>query len=96
MNLREFNALEIGDQVENAMTNGKGTVSEVTEPRSGRVVRVKWGPVSSMAVGPEFSYSVRSTVEFSYPVQSTAWMHWSKVDAGITAEQAEDASKRAT
>lgn len=64
MNLAEFNTLAVGDEVENAMTNGKGAVSVVALPRSGRIVSVKWGP---------------SGVEFSYPVHSTAWFHWNKV-----------------
>lgn len=106
MNLREFNTLAVGDQVENAMTNGKGTVSKAVDPRSGRVVGVRWS-------------GLNSGVEFSYAVHSTAWMHWNKVvqhasdcalhngpalpvgpcdcgAEGITAQQAEDASKRAT
>lgn len=70
MNLREFNALKVGDEVENAMTNGAGTVSAVYEPRSGRVVSVKWGGRPQR---------LNSGVEFSYSVQSTAWMHWNKV-----------------
>lgn len=104
MNLREFNTLAVGDQVENAMTNGKGTVSKVTGTRTGRAVSVKWGD---------------GNVTFPYVTQSTAWMHWNKVvqhasdcalhngpalpvgpcdcgAEGITAQQAEDASKRAT
>lgn len=80
MNLREFNALKVGDQVENAMTNGKGTVCEVAEIRTGRAVSVKWSD---------------GNITFPYATQSTAWMHWSKVE-DIAAEQAEDASKRAT
>lgn len=69
MNLREFSALEIGDQIENAMTNGNGTVSAVRVSRADRSVSVKWGP---------------SGIEFSYGVHSTAWMHWNKVDNSLT------------
>lgn len=65
MNLREFNALKIGDKVENGITSGEGTVSAVQELRTGRVVLVKWG-----ATG------IAGGVEFTYPVQSTAWTHW--------------------
>lgn len=66
MNLREFNALSVGDEVENTMlANGKGTVSGVNELRSGRVVWITWNGCS-----PEFSFSVHST----------AWMHWNKVE----------------
>lgn len=71
MKLSEFNALVTGDQVENAMTNGKGTVSKVHDRRPGdRVVSVQWGA----GTGPEFSYAT----------QSTAWFHWSKVDNSLT------------
>lgn len=66
MNLFDFNRLAIGDKVENAMTHGEGTVSDVREVRSGRVVSVKWGP--------------GQTLEFSYTMHSTAWMHWNKVE----------------
>lgn len=70
MNLQEFSALKVGDQVENPMTNGKGTISAVRPSWVDRSVSVKWGPVASMLVGPEFSYGVHST----------AWMHWNKIE----------------
>lgn len=70
MNLAEFNALKIGDKVENAMTNGEGIVSAVHEAR-GRIVAgtvtVKWGPNGGV-------------IEFSYTAHSTAWFHWNKVE----------------
>lgn len=64
MNLSEFNALVVGDKVENAMTRGEGTISGIRETRTGHIVSVKWG----------------GTIEFSYPVHSTAWYHWNKVE----------------
>lgn len=70
MKLAEFNTLVVGDQIENAYTSGRGTVTAVLEQRSGHVVSVKWGSIA----GPEFSY----------PVHSTAWMHWDKVDNSLT------------
>jgi hypothetical protein len=54
---------------------------EVTEVTA-QGVRVRWG----LHVG---------SITFMYSVNSTAWFHWSKVEP-ITAELAEDLSKRAT
>lgn len=73
MNLAEFNALAIGDEVENAMTQNTGTVSAVYVPRSGRVVSVKWGS----------AHPPHGAMEFSYSVHSTAWYHWNKVEPAV-------------
>lgn len=65
MNLQEFAALVTGDKVENVGTrSGVGEVVETTA----KGVRVVWGPVSGNAT------------RFFYPVNSTAWMQWSKVE----------------
>lgn len=72
MKRAEFNLLVVGDQIENAMTSGKGMITAVEQTGAGLAVRVKWGNV-----GPEFSYSVHST----------AWMHWDKVDNSLTAPE---------
>lgn len=63
MNLQEFAALKVGDEIENPMTHSHGVVSHLTN----NGVRVRWGE------GDTF---------FFYPVNSTAWMHWSKTDDG--------------
>lgn len=62
MNLQEFAALKVGDQIENAYTSSRGTVSEVNDAG----VRVRWGLAAA------------GTIDFHYPVNSTYWMHWSK------------------
>lgn len=69
MDLAEFNALGVGDKIENAMTNGRGTVSKVVDHGrpGGRIVSVKWGPGGGI-------------IEFSYHTFSTAWCHWSMVE----------------
>jgi hypothetical protein len=55
---------------------------EVTEVNA-QGVRVSWGSTNP------------GRVVFTYTVNSTAWFHWSKVEP-MTAELAEDLSKRAT
>ena len=51
MNFKEFAALKAGDKIENAMTNSKGEVAEVTKYG----LEVTWG-------GPlKFFYSAAST-----------------------------------
>lgn len=71
MNLQQFNALETGDKIINAMTNGEGTVTAVAELRHRqRIVKVKWGD------GP-------GSVEFTYATHSTAWMHWTGPFCGV-------------
>lgn len=68
MNLREFNALKVGDKIENVMTHGEGTVSTVVDQPRTRIVSVKW------SLGG-------NGIEYSYSTHSTAWMHWSNSDA---------------
>lgn len=72
MNLQEFAALKVGDQVENAsVSHGVGTIVETTDAG----VRVVWGVVHGNAT------------RFFYSVNSTAWMHWNKVDNSLTAPE---------
>lgn len=73
MNMHEFAALKVGDTVEVLLAGGqsRGEVTETTD--SG--VRVKWGPKS-----------YRGPVTFFYSVNSTAWMHWGKVDVEMDDE----------
>jgi hypothetical protein len=82
MNLQEFAALKAGDKIENHMSQSHGVVTDVT-PLG---VRIRWDAAGQAAQG---------AIGFTYTVQSTAWFHWSKVEP-ITAELAEDLSKRAT
>lgn len=70
MNLQEFAALKAGDRIENAMSNSRGEVTEVTA----NGVRVSWGPHGDNVHG------------FLYSVQGTAWMHWSKVESNVSPE----------
>jgi hypothetical protein len=66
MNIKEFVALKVGNYVENGMNNNcRGEVIDASD--SG--VRVIWGPRHD-----------RETA-FFYSVNSTAWMHWSQVEA---------------
>lgn len=69
MNLQEFAALKVGDEVENNMLGIRppGKVTEVTA----QGVRVSWGGLATT---------------FLYTVQSTAWMHWSKVEQSTEGE----------
>jgi len=60
MNLREFSALKVGDEIENASTGSHGAVVEAKD--SG--VRIVWGPRSA------------TEHPFFYSVMSTAWMQW--------------------
>lgn len=62
MNIDEFAALKVDDQIENPMLDSKGIVSEVT--REG--VRIAWeGGRSSLEW-------------FLYTASMTSWMHWIK------------------
>lgn len=61
MNLEEFAALEIGDKIDNPMSQSSGTVTERTQDG----VRVRWGEGTP-----------GRNVLFTYTVNSTAWMHW--------------------
>jgi hypothetical protein len=64
MNVREFAALKVDDQIENHLSNSRGTVTEVTQTG----VRVRWG------------LQTGSVMTFFYSVQGTAWFHWSKAE----------------
>lgn len=67
MNIREFAALKVGDKVEIPMNPGSiGEIVECTD--SG--VRLVWGG----------RHAVPSETRFFYSVNSTAWMHWTKVE----------------
>lgn len=81
MDVREFAALKEGDVIENHMGGsfGAGTVTAVEKMG----VRVRWGESSPNA--PTFFYSV----------QGTAWFHWSRAEPPMTAERAEELTKRA-
>jgi hypothetical protein len=65
MNVQEFAALKVGDKIDNAMSSSQGEVTEV----NAQGVRVRWGLGNTGAI------------TFLYTVQSTAWFHWSKVEA---------------
>lgn len=54
MNLQEFAALKVGDQIDNPMSSSQGTVCSV-EPSG---VRIKWG--AGLGEAP-FFYSVNTT-----------------------------------
>jgi hypothetical protein len=73
MNMQEFAALKVGDTVEVLLAGGqsRGEVVEIND----RGVRVKWGPKS-----------YRGEVTFFYSANSTAWMHWGKIDAEVDSE----------
>lgn len=66
MNIQEFAALKLGDEIENLMTTSRGYVSEVTKAG----VRVQWGQAGGAFNG------------FLYTASSTAWMHWSRPGTG--------------
>ncbi len=70
MNMQEFAALKPGDIVEVLSAGGqsRGAVVEIND----RGVRVKWGPKL-----------YRGDVTFFYSVNSTAWMHWGKVNGEV-------------
>lgn len=69
MNIEEFAALKPGDKIENLMN--PGPVGEVTEAAPGGV-RIVWGPRH-----PKETY-------FFYSLQTTAWMHWDRVEDAAT------------
>ncbi len=54
MNVQEFSALKVGDEIENVMLSSKGVVSEVTD----RGVRIAWEGGRSAVT---YLYSVQST-----------------------------------
>lgn len=85
MNLQEFAALKAGDKIENHMSQSQGEVTEVTKLG----VRVRWGLTWPGIHG-------NASVTFQYTVQSTAWFHWSHAEPEMTAEKAEDLTRRAT
>lgn len=64
MNIQEFAALKVGDQISNPMAQQRsiGTITETTA--SG--VRLRWGDDPG-------------TTQFFYSVQTTAWTHWERV-----------------
>lgn len=62
MRLQEFAALAVGDKIENNFASTAGVVTEA----DARGVRVRWGE------------DVPNALTFHYPVNSTAWMHWSR------------------
>lgn len=64
MNIQEFAALKVGDQIENHLSHSSGTITEV----NARGVHVRWG------------LQAGNIVTFFYSVQSTAWFHWSKAE----------------
>lgn len=66
MNLQEFQALAVGDKIENAMSQSSGVVIEATKLG----VRVRWG---NSRVNPH-------DVSFFYSTQGTQWFHWSKIE----------------
>ena len=65
MNIKEFGALKVGDQIENPAfaSSSRGEIVECTS--SG--VRVVWGPRHDREQ------------RFFYSVVGTSWMQWSKV-----------------
>jgi len=65
MNMQEFAALKVGDKIVNRMTLPAST-GTVTEITANGV-RVVWG-------------AAELTCTFAYPVNTTAWMHWSKAE----------------
>lgn len=67
MNVKEFAALKVGDKVANLMSSSTGEVTEVTDAG----VRVRWTQEGASQHGQQ-------PVTFAYPVNSTAWFHWSK------------------
>lgn len=67
MNLQQFSALKTGDQIENTMTNSRGTITETNAVG----VRVRWGNPTGAFNG------------FMYSVQSTAWFHWNKMEDSL-------------
>lgn len=71
MNLKEFAALKVGDQIENPMTRSTGEITECND----KGVRVRWiipGAIRGNADGPTYPYATLST----------GWMHWTKVAKG--------------
>lgn len=80
MNLQEFAALKVGDKIENHMSHSSGVVTEVSKTG----VHVRWGVQAG------------NIVTFHYSVHGTVWFHWSLVEPPMTAEKAEDLSRRAT
>lgn len=73
MNVQEFAALKVGDKVTNDMSSSTGEVTEVNQ----NGVRVCW--LQEGASAP-----ARDAVSFAYPVNSTAWFHWRKVEKSTT------------
>lgn len=69
MNLQEFAALKVGDEIKNEMSNGYGKI--VTVERNG--VRVCW-------LGAGRQEPAANAPTWHYEVNSTAWYHWSKVE----------------
>lgn len=64
MNLQEFNALKVGDKIDNPATGSKGEVVET----SASGVRVVWGPRGE------------NERKFFYAGLTTAWMQWDKAE----------------
>lgn len=66
MNLQEFQALQPGDKIENAMSQSSGVVTEATKLG----VRVRWSVLDVSA----------GSISFFYSIQGTQWFHWSKAE----------------
>jgi hypothetical protein len=80
MNLQEFAALKPGDKIENHLSGSSGTITEV-KPMG---VHVRWGVQEG------------NVVSFFYSVQGTTWFHWTLAEPEMTAEKAEELTRRAT
>lgn len=72
MNMQEFAALKVGDKIENPMS--PGSTAEVVETTD-TGVRIVWG-----ARHPH-------ETRFYYSANSTAWMHWNKVEDNADLER---------
>lgn len=66
MNLQQFSALKVGDTIESSMMGFGDPQMGTVSSVSDSGVQVRWGT---------------STMQFFYSVNSTAWMHWNKVEA---------------
>lgn len=67
MDLKQFAALKVGDRIENHMSNSTGEVVSIDETG----VRLRW--IGAGVVGS-------NAPTWHYPVNSTAWFHWNKVE----------------
>ncbi len=86
MNLQEFAALKPGDQISNPMGNSRGEVASTDTTG----VRIRW-----LAAGMVAEDAPPQAPTWHYSVNSTAWMHWSKVEDTADAERAAEARNEA-